>query len=1004
MGSSLVRGRIKVALVLVALLIVRPDTAFAATKHEAQYEEGTTSGNSRNIDVDTNEVLEFHVNGIFDNIFFGGLFRIEWLEFPGGVKEVIQRDFSDKPTYPDPSYFRKFPSPVFGYFVQVDVFLDDNFVFQHQWIVTATTPDTEGPFASRPDLSSFSDSGYDSSDNITNDETPTFSWTEPSDRGGGTIVGYKWEVDDPAPDRSTSATQITTGSLSNGAHTLYVRAIDDSGNPGDVGEIDFRIDTSAPGKPSVDLQVGSDSGKDNDDNLTNDSTPTVSFTASGLPYRFWYEVDDPSPDGGPSESTSWTTPSLSDGQRTVYVLAEDAAGNLSRVGSLGITIDTTGPGLVQSLSIIGGATWNINTTPKFQWDDASDASGIDSYWWSIDDNTPTQGWTNQGNTSQGDDATPPSLSDGAHIFRALAVDDAGNLGSIRSLTFTIDGNDPSVPELVKPVGEVVTDGNPLFEWTPSSDGSGSGVASYILQVRSDILGHEKLLKTVLTGTSYTPTGVETLPEERLKWRVMAIDVAGRESGWTGDAFFTVDLDTTPPSTVQNLTIIGGATWNINTTPKFQWDDAIDASGIDSYWWSIDDDTPTQGWTHQNEGILPEDATAPTLSDGEHTFRVFAVDDSAHFNAGPISSVTFTIDGNNPSLPRLVKPVGEVVTDGNPLFEWTPSSDGSGSGVASYILQVRSDILGHEKLLKTVLTGTSYTPTGVETLPEERLKWRVMAIDVAGRESGWTGDAFFTVDLDTTPPSTVQNLTIIGGATWNINTTPKFQWDDAIDASGIDSYWWSIDDDTPTQGWTHQNEGILPEDATAPTLSDGEHTFRVFAVDDSAHFNAGPISSVTFTIDGNNPSLPRLVKPIGEEVTDGNPLFEWSPSSDGAGSGVASYILQVRSDVLGRVKLLKTVLTGTSYTPTGVETLPEERLKWRVRAIDVAGRESPWTEDAFFTVALPAISSIQWRDHTCTNAIGAGTIEVGAQSKVCIYFETKRLDGELCLGTRIQAVG
>jgi hypothetical protein len=98
------------------------------------------------------------------------------------------------------------------------------------------------------DLTVTSDSGVFSNDDITNDTTPTFTWTA-ANGTGSTIAGYWWAVDDATPatggtfTTSLSATPSTPG---NGNHTFYVAAVDSSGNIGSASSLLFQIDTVAP--------------------------------------------------------------------------------------------------------------------------------------------------------------------------------------------------------------------------------------------------------------------------------------------------------------------------------------------------------------------------------------------------------------------------------------------------------------------------------------------------------------------------------------------------------------------------------------------------------------------------------------------------------------------------------------------------------------------------------------------------------------------------------------
>ncbi|GEM_PF-1625519 len=108
--------------------------------------------------------------------------------------------------------------------------------------VIITNPTAPG----RLDLSAGSDSGVSDSDDITNDNTPTFTWTASSDMSG--IAGYWWAVDDATPETGGAFTTELTATLpaiADGSHTLYVKAVDatPAGYLSDASAIPFTVDT-----------------------------------------------------------------------------------------------------------------------------------------------------------------------------------------------------------------------------------------------------------------------------------------------------------------------------------------------------------------------------------------------------------------------------------------------------------------------------------------------------------------------------------------------------------------------------------------------------------------------------------------------------------------------------------------------------------------------------------------------------------------------------------------
>src|SRR3569623_848164 len=108
------------------------------------------------------------------------------------------------------------------------------------------TLDTSDPSApSTPDLTSGTDSGSSSSDNITNDDTPTFSGTAEA----GSIVTL-YDTDGTTVLGTGTATggnwSITSSSLSAGSHTVTAKATDAAGNTdSDSSGLSVTVDNAA---------------------------------------------------------------------------------------------------------------------------------------------------------------------------------------------------------------------------------------------------------------------------------------------------------------------------------------------------------------------------------------------------------------------------------------------------------------------------------------------------------------------------------------------------------------------------------------------------------------------------------------------------------------------------------------------------------------------------------------------------------------------------------------
>ena len=209
-------------------------------------------------------------------------------------------------------------------------------------VLDATAPGVP----SVPDLTAASDTGSSSTDNITADTSPTFTGTA---EAGATVTLKEGTTQVGTGTATGGAWTITASTLGSGAHAITATATDVAGNTSaSSSSLSITIDTTAPAAPSTpDLTAASDTGSSSTDNITNDTTPTVSGTAEAGATVTVY-------DGGTAVGTgtatggAWTITTSRPGAGTSPITAKatDVAGNTSVAsGALSITIDTTAPTL-----------------------------------------------------------------------------------------------------------------------------------------------------------------------------------------------------------------------------------------------------------------------------------------------------------------------------------------------------------------------------------------------------------------------------------------------------------------------------------------------------------------------------------------------------------------------------------------------------------------------------------------------------------------------------------
>lgn len=344
-------------------------------------------------------------------------------------------------------------------------------------VVSAASPalpltiDTSGPSGLALDLATSSDSGASSTDDVTNDSTPTMSvpGTATGDEvtvtatpsGGGTPVTCSYTVG--------VATGCTLGALADGNWSMSASITDLAGNTGTTGSLPVSIDTSAPAAPSTpDLAAASDTGSSSTDDLTSDSTPRIDVPG-GTNGDTMTVTATPSGGGAPvsctfvvGQATGCDLPTLADGQWAIGATLTDPAGNTS--------MPTAGP----TLSIDATAP----TPSGLDLDAASDTGPSDSDD-NTSDNTPT---VSAGGGANGDTVTITATNGSSTVSCTFVVPATScTLGTLTDGTWNVSatitdgmGNvSPPVPgpALVIDTVAPVAPGAP--DLAPSSDNGSS---------------------------------------------------------------------------------------------------------------------------------------------------------------------------------------------------------------------------------------------------------------------------------------------------------------------------------------------------------------------------------------------------------------------------------------------------------------------------------------------------------------------------------------------------
>lgn len=429
-----------------------------------------------------------------------------------------------------------------------------------------------------PDLVAGSDSGSSPTDNITNDNTPTFTGTaEPNSTV--TILANAVPVGTGTADLSGNWS-ITTSTLTDGSKSITATAANCVGTgPASAALNPVVIDTAAPAAPTgLDLATASDSGSSTSDDLTNVATPTITGSAeagSTVSLRSSVTGVTVIGTGAAAPAFSIVTSTLSSAPPSVAhsltATTTDVAGNTSVASTaLVVTVDTTPPS-VPSVPDMTGATDrgssssdNITSdnTPDFQI--TGDAGSTITIVSSVNGNVGSAAGPSATVTVSTLTSLPaPSVS---HNITAFATDPAGNnSANSAALVAVIDTTlpaAPSIPDVTAGTdsGASSTDNVTNFQ-QPTFTGTAEAGATVTLFAPAAIT-------PTSTGPNYSITPASPLAAGTYATvRARQVDLAGNQGPISTSMTPSLVIDTTAPAapTALDLTTDSGVSGTDDVT-------------------------------------------------------------------------------------------------------------------------------------------------------------------------------------------------------------------------------------------------------------------------------------------------------------------------------------------------------------------------------------------------------------------------------------------------------
>jgi len=864
---------------------------------------------------------------------------------------------------------------------------------------------------------------------LTNDTTPIISGTaEP----GSTVTIYDGSNVIGTVKAGTDGQWgfIPTAPLGDGSHTITTTVTDAAGNvsaasPGYV----LVVDGTAP--DAVTMFIATDNKDPNVGTIvsgeaTNDNTPILSGKAEAgaqvIIYDGETEIARVTADAKGNWGLELSTP-LTDGPHSLTAVAVDAAGNASApTAPLEIIVDTVAPAAVGDLQVMDNVgiqqgelingSLTDDATPTFS---GSAEAGTTV---SIYDGGTLLGTVQVDGSGKWEFTPDAPLNGGSHSFTTTVTDAAGNV-SPASPPFTLLIVPPAeavtvtlVVDDVSPVTGIIQNGGTTNDNQPNFFGTSTG---YTLGSTVDIYD-----KGVLVGSV-----VVTIPGGNWSWQPGSSLSEGNHSfTFVLNNFgtlsppsqpYVLDIDTTAPDPVGNLTIVDDSSPVIgqlasgdatnDSTPIIS-GTAEPGTTVNIYDNGVLIGTTTVGSDGQ-WGFIP----GSPLLDGTHQITTAVVD--AAGNTSQISPpFVLEIDASIPSVVTgLVvfddkAPGVGPLTNGDSTNDNTPTLSGQAEANAIITIYDGSKVLG-----TTQADGTgawSFTPT--PPLGDGSHSLSTTVTDAAGNTSPHSPD--FTLTIDTTPPAVIGAITVTADTgVVEPGTSTK---DTTLTLSGTTEPNATVtiyDTDGITVLGTVQAGPTGEWSVAIAPISEGSHTITATSTDELGNVSAPsqptvvvidltppqPIDAITVT-DTREPNLGAIT--AGTEINDKSPTL----------SGTAEAYSTI--NIYNGSTLIATTLADSdghwSVKPTS--PLADADYTLTATATDQAGNVSTASPGFSFTVdtTAPIMTNLTVSADGTLLADGARTNDttptlsgVSEEGAKIIVYDT---DGTTVLGTTVAGAG
>lgn len=414
-------------------------------------------------------------------------------------------------------------------------------------------------------------------------------------------------------------------------NTTFARACDKNGSGGSGGNggngnggsgSTGNDDTTAPGVVTI-----------TGPSTSNDTTPTFLITppVGETDGHIECKIDD---GAYVTVTSTWTTPTLSDGAHTITCRFVDGAGNAGDPTTVTVTIDSTAPTSGPTVTVPGsnngssnGETPTVDVVPP-----AGETGGYTEC--KISGASYNGPFVNY--TTVDEHWVLPVLPEGTYTITCRYVDGAGNVGPTTTYSLTIDRTAPGAPTLTGPTSPT-KDNTPTFTVVRSEPGGSLGCA----------------VNGVQAWNISSPLTTEALEDGTHLIQCAQQDDAGNLGPV---AQLALVVDTTPPGAT---TISGPSGATSDTTPSFNLSGALQGETYECR---------TDNGSFAATGSV---YTTAVLADGTRSVTCHRVD--AAGNVGPNSSANVTVSSAAPGSVTITGPAS--TSDNTPTVTLTTSGAG-----------------------------------------------------------------------------------------------------------------------------------------------------------------------------------------------------------------------------------------------------------------------------------------------------------------------------------------